>query len=142
MNAVDTRFDQAEVYLLRNTFRVPTELIPYLVLPHHPPDGFPPPPFPALPDSEDKEDDALMKELEQEIASTNKLREEILLLDTVQERLDRRVLALKKIKSGLSEILPNGGARGAFLTSEMISHLSDIVTLAQTLSANDRSKQP
>lgn len=114
MSAVDLRFDQAEVYLLRNTFKVAADLIPYLLLPHHPPDGFPPPPFPTLPDTQDKEDDVLMNELQQEIAATNQLREEILLLDTVQERFDRRALALKQIKSGLSELLSNGGARGAY----------------------------
>lgn len=115
-SAVDTRFDQAEVYLLRNTFNIPDDLIPYLLLPHHPPDGFPPPPFPDLPDTDEKEDDVLLAELRQEIAATNGLREEMLLLDVVQERFDRQVQALKQIKSGLSEIMPNGGARGTFHT--------------------------
>lgn len=112
MNAVDIRFDQAEVFFIRNIFNIPTKLVPYMILSHHPADGFPPPPFPTLTDVDEKEDDLLMKELEQEIRTTNQLREEILLLDTVQERFDRRAMALRKIKSGLSELLSNGGARG------------------------------
>ena len=127
MAAVDLRFDQAEVYLLRNIFRPPVELIPYLLLPHHPPAHLLRVQAQAeaaavqagLADSADApqgvkgEDEAMMRELGEAISETNRLREEILLVDTVQERLDRRTLALKRIKSGLSELLSGGGARGA-----------------------------
>lgn len=105
MAAVDLRFDQAEVWLLRNTFQVPRDLIPYVLLPHHPQEGF-------APYTTKGEDEALMKDLEVEVAKVNSQREEIAMLDLVLERQTRRVLALKKMKSNLSQLLTSGGARG------------------------------
>lgn len=105
MAAVDLRFDQAEVYLLRNTFRVPKELIPYILLPHHPEEGF-------KPYLVKGEDDALMAELEQQMQSVNAQRDEIAILDVVYERQLRRLEALKAVKSKISEILPAGGTKG------------------------------
>lgn len=105
MAAVDLRFDQAEVWLLRNTFQVPRDLIPYVLLPHHPQEGF-------ATYLNKGEDEALMKELEVEIAKVNVQREEIAMLDVVHERQLRRLQALKKVKSNLSQLLTAGGARG------------------------------
>ena len=105
MSAVDLRFDQAEVWLLRNTFQVPRNLIPYVLLPHHPQEGF----APYLNKGEDED---LMKELEAEIAKVNSQREDITMLNVVHERQIRRVKALKQIKSNLSQLLVSGGARG------------------------------
>lgn len=105
MAAVDLRFDQAEVYLLRNTFEVPRNLIPYILLPHHPQEGF-------ARYANRGEDEALMKELEVEIAKVNSQREEIAMLDLVNERQVRRLQALKAVKSNLSQLLVAGGARG------------------------------
>ena len=105
MGAVDIRFDQAETWLVRNTFKVPVELVPYILLPNHPTEG-----FTGL--TKPGQDDALMKELEQEIAQINGQREELALLDSVEERLSRRIQALKKMKSELSELSSAGGARG------------------------------
>lgn len=106
MGAVDVRFDQAETWLVRNTFKVPVELIPYILLPHHPPEGF-------QPYLHKGQDDALMKELERDIARVNGQREELVILSTVEERLRRRVEALRKVKSSLSELLAAGGTKGA-----------------------------
>ena len=105
MGAVDIRFDQAETWLVRNTFKVPVELVPYILLPHHALDSF-------SPHAKSGKDDMVMKELEHEIAQVNGQREEIALLDSVEERLARRVEALRKVKSGLSELLIAGGTRG------------------------------
>jgi hypothetical protein len=112
MGAVDIRFDQAETWLIRNTFKVPIELIPYILLPHHPLEGFPQASTSGGARGNDN-DEALMKQLEGEISKVNGLREEIAILDTVDERINRRVLALKKMKSSLSELLSAGGTRGA-----------------------------
>lgn len=112
MAAVDLRFDQAEVYLLRNTFEVPRTLIPYILLPHHPQEGFDP-------YVNKGEDEALMKELEVEIAKVNSQREDIAMLDVVNERQVRRLQALKAVKSNLSQLLTAGGARGQTTLSLM-----------------------
>lgn len=105
MAAVDLRFDQAEVWLLRNTFQVPRDLIPYILLPHHPQEGF-------SSYINKGEDEALMRELEGEITKVNSQREEIAMLDLVHERQIRRLKALKEVKSNLSQLLTAGGARG------------------------------
>ncbi|KAK9899983.1 hypothetical protein P389DRAFT_192277 [Cystobasidium minutum MCA 4210] len=104
MAAVDLRFDQAEVWLLRNTFQVPRDLIPYILLPHHPQEGF-------SSYINKGEDEALMRELEGEITKVNSQREEIAMLDLVHERQIRRLKALKEVKSNLSQLLTAGGAR-------------------------------
>lgn len=108
MAAVDLRFDQAEVWLFRNTFTIPRNLIPYVLFLHHPQEGF----GPYMQKGADEE---LMKELEVTIAKVNSQREEIAILDLVHERQFRRVQALKEVKSKLSQLLAGGGARGQLI---------------------------
>lgn len=107
MSAVDLRFDQAETWIIRNTFKVPTELLPYVLLPHHPQEGF-------TQYSEEGLDDALFKSLEQGVSDINALREESTMLEMVEERYERRLAVLKQAKSTLSELLTAGGTRGGY----------------------------
>lgn len=111
MSAVDLRFDQAEVWMLRNTFRIPLDLIPYILLPHHPPEGF----SAYIDDNDVGEDDRLMQALKEEIVEVKRKREELVWIAAVEEKMARRMEALKKVKSGLGELLTAGGARGGFI---------------------------
>ena len=116
MAAVDLRFDQAEVWMLRNAFGVPEHLIPYILLPHHPPDGF-------SPYLRKNEDDTLMRELETDIQAVNALREEEAVLSMVEERLTRRNAALKQVKSfSLGPTFYRPGAAPQELNSPTVTH--------------------
>lgn len=139
MAAVDLRFDQAEVWMLRNAFGVPEHLIPYILLPHHPPDGF-------SPYLRKNEDDTLMRELETDIQAVNALREEEAVLSMVEERLTRRNAALKQVKSTLTELMAGGGVRDTLagnaqtLASAMPAYIAHCNELLSSIASSEQSQ--
>ena len=139
MAAVDLRFDQAEVWMLRNAFGVPEHLIPYILLPHHPPDGF-------SPYLRKNEDDTLMRELETDIQAVNALREEEAVLSMVEERLTRRNAALKQVKSTLTELMAGGGVRDTLagnaqtLASSMPAYIAHCNELLSSIASSEQSQ--